>query len=195
MTRVRIWSVEKESAWAPSPPTEEEGGAASFFVVKNLMFVTNSLFQILEVQNWILREIETRNGLVLDDRLQNRSKHWIRILMTNFLFNGVDNLVPRMTKMCKLRSFSQKLFVCAIVLTVGANVEPSRAKRRTLRRRQTSIEHFRSRVWAVEDDIITHKEVLCDVDTAIGNHAWTLNCVIDGQTETFLEDITQRFRV
>ena len=27
--KVKIWSGEKESAWAPSPPTEEEGGAAS----------------------------------------------------------------------------------------------------------------------------------------------------------------------
>ena len=59
---------------------------------------------------------------------------------------------------------------------------------------ETSIEHIRSKVLALENDISTH-EVLFDVaGTAIDNQAQTLNSVTQrvSQTETFLEDINSK---
>ena len=44
---------------------------------------------------------------------------------------------------------------------------------------ETSIEHIRSRVSALENDIITHREILRDDATTIDNQAWTLSCVIE----------------
>ena len=88
------------------------------------MFVMNSLFLDFRGLGLSFERNRDQDGLVLDDRLENPSKQWMTILMTNFLFNGVDHLVPRMTKiLCKFNSFSQKVCVCAMVLTVSANEE------------------------------------------------------------------------
>ena len=55
---------------------------------------------------------------------------------------------------------------------------PSRAKRQTLKKTETFIEHILSRVSALENDIVTHREILRD-DATIDNQARTLSCVME----------------
>ena len=87
---------------------------------------------------------------------------------------------------------------CTPTLALGSLSTLVREEAECEKKTETSIEHIRSKVLALENDIITHEEVLRDViGTAIGNHAWTLNRVIDGQREArpFLRILPQRFRV
>ena len=77
------------------------------------------LWRFLGFRIEFLKEIETRNGLILDDRLENRSKQWMTLLMTNFCLMESDNLVPRMKKNAQVWQFLSK----SMCLTVGANEE------------------------------------------------------------------------